>query len=77
MTYLADTDEVFDLDVSVPRNPVTGTLRIVPLGPNGRGRTNRSDDGREREGWETGPLSGYTVTPTTGIIDPTARGKNP
>jgi hypothetical protein len=29
MTYLADTDEVFDLDVSVTRNPVTGTLQIA------------------------------------------------
>jgi hypothetical protein len=53
MTSLADTDEVLDLDVSVTRNPVTGSLQIVPLGPNGRGRTNRSDDGRESERWET------------------------
>lgn len=45
--------EVFDVDVSVTRNPVTGTLQIVPLGPNGRGRKNRSDDGRESERWET------------------------
>ena len=48
MTYLADTD----LDVSVTRNPLTGTRQIVPLGPNGRGRTNRSNDGRESERWE-------------------------
>lgn len=68
MTYLADTDEGFDLDVSVTRNPVTGTLQIVPLGPNGRGRTRGMGD------WTP---SGYTVTPTTGIIDPTARGRNP